>query len=215
MGIRKDITGGGLVVDAKEEGIMMGRVRAGEESWRAVGVYVGRRGTEETLRELEECMEREGGREKTIIRENFNARTGREGRGIGEDLEEKRWEGVEKRSRDGKINREDRMMVNCLEQRKWMIFTGAIRGDKEGEFTFTRGKRDTVIDYVVGNGEVRDKVAYMRIGDRVTLKGRGHRGRGGKNERRMWRGVWDREGQKMCRERLGRVEMEEKDLEMQ
>lgn len=65
---------------------------------------------------------------------------------------------------------------------------------------------DTVIDYVVGNGEVRDKVAYMRIGDRVdldhqpmevTLKGRGQRGRGGKNERRMWKGVWDREGREM------------------
>lgn len=63
----------------------------------------------------------------------------------------------------------------------------------------------------LGNGEIRDKVAYMRIGDRVdsdhqpmavTLKGRGRRGRGKKNKRRIWKVVCVREGRVMVRERL-------------
>lgn len=77
---------------------------------------------------------------------------------------------------------------------------------------------------MVGNGEIRDKVAYMRIGDRVdsdhqlmegTLMGRGQKERGEKNERKIWRVVWDREWRVMCRERLRRVVMEGKQLEME
>jgi len=43
----------------------------------------------------------------------------------------------------------------------------AWRKDKDGEYTFTGGKGGTVIDYVLGNKEVRDKIEKMYIGDRI------------------------------------------------
>lgn len=42
-----------------------------------------------------------------------------------------------------------------------------VRGDEEGEYTFTGGKGNTVINYVIGNLEVRDRIGNMRIGDKV------------------------------------------------
>lgn len=42
-----------------------------------------------------------------------------------------------RRSWDRKINREGRMMVNFLEEKEWLIFNGAVRGEEKGEFTFT------------------------------------------------------------------------------
>lgn len=58
-------------------------------------------------------------------------------------------------------------MVDFLEERGFIIYNWATRGDEEGEFTFTGGKRDTVIDYIVGNRKVKEKMKQMRIGDRV------------------------------------------------
>lgn len=138
MGIRKDILGTGLAVEAKEEGIMVGRVGIVEERWKVVEVYVGRRRIEETLKAMERWMEGEGGKEKTIIGGDFNARTGKEGGGIEKEIGEK-WEGRGRRSKDGVINREGRMMVNFLEERGW-IYNGTIKGDEGGSLHSQGGK---------------------------------------------------------------------------
>lgn len=53
MGIRKDIVGTGLTIEKNEEGIMVGSVSIGEERWKVIGVYMGRRGIEETLKAME------------------------------------------------------------------------------------------------------------------------------------------------------------------
>lgn len=49
------------------------------------------------------------------------------------------------------------MLVEFLEERGWGIFNGSIKGVERGEYTFTGGKENTVIDYIVGNEEVRKK----------------------------------------------------------
>lgn len=51
-----------------------------------------------------------------------------------------------RKSKDGKINREGRLLVEFLEEWGWAIFNGVTRRDEEGEFTFTGRKGDTVID---------------------------------------------------------------------
>lgn len=56
------------------------------------------------------------------------------------------------------MNREGREMVRCLEEKGWGILNRNIKGDEEGEYTYTGGKENTVIDYVIGNGEVREKI---------------------------------------------------------
>lgn len=71
----------------------------------------------------------------TIIRGDFNARTGRLGGVIRGEEEE------EKRSKDKKINEEGKKLIGDLEEVGWGIFNGGIRGNEKGEFTYTRGMR--------------------------------------------------------------------------
>jgi len=49
----------------------------------------------------------------------------------------------------------------------WSILNGSVVGDEEGEWTYTKGRGGTVIDYVMGNEETRERVKRMRIEDRV------------------------------------------------
>lgn len=56
------------------------------------------------------------------------------------------------------MNREGREMVRFLEERGWGILNRSIKGDEKGEYTYTKGKENTVINYVIGNGEVREKI---------------------------------------------------------
>lgn len=77
-----------------------------------------------------------------------------------------------------------------------------------------------VIDYVIGNKVVRDRIERMQIGDNVDsdhhpvviwIKGEGKRkrkagGGGGKNKSN-----WSERGKKEYRERLGKVEVPERD----
>ena len=56
--------------------------------------------------------------------------------------------------------------MNFIVEMGWSIFNGDMRGDEEGEWTFTGEKENTVIDYVIGNKECREKVKRLRVGDR-------------------------------------------------
>lgn len=38
------------------------------------------------------------------------------------------------------MNKEDRRLIEFIEEGGWMVFNGKVRGDEEGEFTFTGGK---------------------------------------------------------------------------
>lgn len=51
-----------------------------------------------------------------------------------------RWEGEEKRSKDKKLNGDVQRLIGFLEERGWNIFNGTVKGDEEGEFTFTGGR---------------------------------------------------------------------------
>lgn len=58
MGIRKEIIDKEFEIEKKQEGIMIERIKKGEEKWRIIGVYV-REKIEETLRRIEQWVERE------------------------------------------------------------------------------------------------------------------------------------------------------------
>lgn len=49
------------------------------------------------------------------------------------------------------------MLVRFLKERGWGILNGCMDGDEEGEYTFTGGKENTVIDYVIGDEKVRER----------------------------------------------------------
>lgn len=71
-------------------------------------------------------------------------------------------------------------------------------GDEKGEYTFTGKRGNTVIDYVIGNIEVKERVVRMKVGDRINSdhhimelwRGGGGVGRrGGLKRERYWGGV--------------------------
>jgi len=45
---------------------------------------------------------------------------------------------------------------------------GCTKGDKEGEFTYIGGKEETVIDYVLGDRETKERIKKLVIGDRIN-----------------------------------------------
>jgi len=97
-----------------------------------------------------------------MIEGDFNARTGEEGSEIkleGDTDIEKENEGERnKNSKDRKMNKDGRVLVEFLKKRGWVILNGCTVGDEEGEFTFTGGKGNTVIDYVLGDEGESNKI---------------------------------------------------------
>jgi len=216
LGIRKECIEKGRGIEMEEEGIMVGRVKMGEQRWRIVGVYASEN-IRETLKKLERWTEEKEKGVISMIGGDFNARTGGEGGGVtleGETDKERENEGKRiRKSKDRKINKEGRLLAEFVEERGWGILNGCTMGDDEGEFTFTGGKGNTVIDYVMGDEEMREKVINLKIGERIesdhqpvvvrvegVKRSRGSERRG--IRRRMRRGIWNEEGREVYRRKM-------------
>lgn len=59
------------------------------------------------------------------------------------------------------------MLVEFIEEKGWMVLNGKVNGDEKGEYTFTGEREGTVIDFVWGDREVRERVERLKMGDRV------------------------------------------------
>lgn len=86
-----------------------------------------------------------------------------------------------KRSKDKKIDKERRMLVELIEEKGCKVINGSMEGDEEGEYTFIGGKGNTVIDFVIGDVEVEEKIKKLKVEDRDRL---GPPTGGGGNKRR-------------------------------
>jgi len=127
-------------------------------------------------------------------------------------------------SKDMKMNKQGKKLVEMIEENGWSIFNGNIVGDEEGEFTFTGGKGSTVIDYVIGDEEVREKIESMKIGDRVDfdhhplevwVEGEIRRKKTNRKQQETRKVIWDREGRELFREKLKLEKKEGKEEEME
>ncbi|KMQ87041.1 hypothetical protein RF55_13795 [Lasius niger] len=121
------------------------------------------------------------------------------------------------------MNREGKMLVDCLERRGWYILNGSVAEDEEGEYTYTGRKGETVIDYILGNGEMRERMERLEVGEEVDsdhhpvviwMKGKerdseGRRGRA----RIIRRGNWDEEGRNEFRKGLRIIKEEGKEIQ--
>jgi len=216
MGIREEMAEKEKKGRIEKEGMMVGKVRVGKENWRIIGIY--RKGNiEEYLRVIEEWMGEGKKGDKVVVGGDFNVRTGREG---GAGSREEDYSSGEKKSRnskDGKINGEGRKLVEKIEEWGWSIWNGNTIGDEEGEFTFTGGKGNTVIDYIIGDEEARGRIREMKIGEKVDsdhhplevwVEGETQRRKKEKREQVINKIIWDGEGQKKFRENL-RIERKE------
>ncbi|EZA60891.1 hypothetical protein X777_13093 [Ooceraea biroi] len=108
-----------------------------------------------------------------------------------------------------------------MEEKGWSIFNGNCKGDEVGEYTFTGERGCTVIDYVMGDSEVRERIAEMKIGDKidsdhqpieVMIKGTGMKRRGERGLEKCWRGVWNEKGRREFKECIDTIEMREREI---
>lgn len=97
-------------------------------------------------------------------------------------------------------------------------------GMRKGSTHLQGGRGNTVIDYAIGDVEVRERVERVRIGDRIDsdhhpvkmwIKDRGGKERGRKNEEKEWRGIWDEEDKKEFQRLMGGMEFGDSSIEEQ
>lgn len=99
--------------------------------------------------------------ENIIIGGDFNIRTGNLG-GIKEEEGDK-----ERNSKDKYVSKDERILIEWMQEKGWYILNGTCRGDWNGEYTYVGARGDTVIDYVFANEQAYNKVKDFRIGNRV------------------------------------------------
>lgn len=75
--------------------------------------------------------------------------------------------GKKRRSKNKKVNEEGRRLCKFLEEYGWSIVNGNIKGDEEGEWTFTGGRGESVIDYVMGDEKTRERIEMMMVEGKV------------------------------------------------
>jgi len=135
MGVKKDLMEEGKGIHVETENIILGDIKQGKERWRIIGVYVDE-GIKVMVKKVENWMGRAGESHKTLLGGDFNARIGRVGGGY-------EGESGERKAKDERINGEGRKLIEWVEGNGWGIFNGCMKGDEEGEFTFTGGGEGT------------------------------------------------------------------------
>lgn len=147
----------------------MGRIKE-ERSWRIIGVYV-KDNMREMLQELERRVGEKERQVETIIVEDFNARTGEERARVGIEGKEagrsRKEESKSRRSKNKKINNKRKMLVEFLEKRGWGILNERTKENEEKEYTFVGGRESAVIDYVIADKGIKDKVGRLEIRDKI------------------------------------------------
>lgn len=86
--------------------------------------------------------------ENLVLGGDCNTRIGREvGACWGEENKEKE----RRKLRDEIINKKGRKLIELLEDCGWMVLNGGEKGDEEGEWTYEKAKRKSVIDLGIVN----------------------------------------------------------------
>lgn len=73
----------------------------------------------------------------------------------------------ERRSRDKKVNTDGRMLVRKLKGTRWFILNGDVEGDEEGNWTYTGGRGESIIDYVLLEEKGREGIRRMEVAENI------------------------------------------------
>jgi len=137
---------------------------------------------------------------------DFNARTGRK---RGRKKEENEAEEEEKRkSIDKKKNKDEIKLVEFIREKGWSI----LNGNEKRNWTYTGVRRNSVIDYILVDEEMREEIYYIKIEDAIDSsstvlsleEGKDRRRGEGKKGKEACRGVLDEGGKKLFRENGGK-----------
>ncbi|KYN08220.1 hypothetical protein ALC62_00795 [Cyphomyrmex costatus] len=127
-------------------------------TWRIATVYINGDMEEKLKMIVERIKERDNQGEHILLGGDFNARTGTEG-ALVEGMEEEK----ERCSKDKKINKDGRILIKVMEEEGWGIMIGRKQGDEKGEWTYSGGRGESVIDYAIGNIEAWGEVKEIRV----------------------------------------------------
>jgi len=58
-------------------------------------------------------------------------------------------------------------LIGFVEEKGWEIFNRNMREDEEGEYTFTGGEGNTVIDYIMESKDMKEELKEMRVKEKV------------------------------------------------
>lgn len=162
--------------------------------------------------------EREEEEVEILIGGDFNARMKREGGEAGEGMGG--GENGERNLKDGKINSEGRRLWKFIRERGWSILNGNIRGDEEGEWTYTGERGDTVIDYVLGDERTRERIREVRVEEKmdldhcpITVWLEGSERQGSREDKRRGIRIWTEENKEKFRVMFGERRGEKEDVE--
>ncbi|EZA53828.1 hypothetical protein X777_06702 [Ooceraea biroi] len=112
---------------------------------------------EELFRSIEERCSGEG----IIIGGDFNTRIGELGHeGIEENI-------LLRKSKDRTIGLGGKRFVDKIYENGWHILNGRIQGDWDGEFTYVGARSCSVIDYIIVNDIVLDKIVEFKVEELV------------------------------------------------
>lgn len=104
------------------------------------------------------------GEGEIIVGGDFNIRIGTEGKNFNvcEDI------GVDIRnSKDKILGNRARKMIDFIENKGWIILNGRTIGDEEGEFTFIGPRGSSVIDYIIVNEKMRERISKFIVEERA------------------------------------------------
>lgn len=65
------------------------------------------------------------------------------------------------------MDRDGRELIEEIEKVGWGIMNGYTKKDERGEFTYTGGRGESVIDYVIGEERIKGRVIRLEVGDNV------------------------------------------------
>lgn len=72
---------------------------------------------------------------------------------INEEEEERMERQSHTHTRDEELNEEERILIKRLGEVEWSIFNREVEEDEMGEFTYVNSRGQSIIDYVIGNGQ--------------------------------------------------------------
>ena len=119
------------------------------------------------------------------------------------------------------MNKEGRKLIEFIEERGWSILNGSIKGDENGDITYLGGRGETIIDYVLGEWKMKERVEKLKVAEMIDsdhymvvwirvkvvwIRGKWRKERKREGERRVRkRGVWNEEGRREFSRRIGDV----------
>lgn len=65
------------------------------------------------------------------------------------------------------MNKEGRRLVKWLGERGWSILNDGVKGDEEGNWTYTRGRGESEINYVIMVEVAREEMVSLEMKDYV------------------------------------------------